>query len=168
MSKYTFRIITLFGYLIIVLGLILPAWQLDVKMGEFKPNITARIFESFDLSKLSGNFSNFDTTMLPSIRSVVIALISASTIGEILLFASTALKPEHRKAINVIIVMLAVITLLSAIALFVLNIIFVKQNNLTQTNGFTLKPILKNGIYLMLMGGFANGLFSIYAIEYQK
>lgn len=168
MSKYTFRIITLFGFLVIVLGIIFPAWQLDIKMGDIKPNITCHIFESFDLSKLSGNFVDFNTSMIKFIRSSAIALICASGFCEILLFAETALRPDHRRPINVLIVILSVATILSAIGLFVLNIIFVKQNIITQANGFTLRPVLENGIYFMLMGGFVNGLFSVYAIQYQK
>lgn len=168
MSKYAFRIITLVGFLIVVLGAILPAWQLDVKMGDIKPLIRTNIFGSFDTSKFSGNFSDFDDKLIPSIRSVAITLILTSAISLIILMASTAFKPEHRKPMNGFVVLLSVVTIAATIALFVLNIIFVKQNNIEQANGFTLKPILKNGIYFMIMGGFANGLFSIYAIMYQK
>lgn len=168
MSKYAFRIITLIGFLIVILGTILPAWQLDVKMGDIKPEIKTSIFGSFDTSKFSGNFSDFDDSMLPSIRSVAITLLATSGISLILLMAGTAFKEEHRKPINGVVVLLSVVTIAATIALFVLNIIFVKQNNIEQANGFTLKPILKNGIYLLIMGGFANGLFSIYAVMYQK
>lgn len=168
MSKYTFRIITLVGFLMILLGLIFPSWQLDVKMGDIKPIIRSSVFGKFNTSRLSGNFKEFDTTLIPSIRSVVTALLVTSGLSLLLLFAETALKPEHRKPIEIFVVFLSVITILASIALFVLNIIFVKQNDIVQANGFTLKPILKNGIYLMLMGGFANGLFSIYAVTYHK
>lgn len=168
MSKYTFRIITLFGFIVILLGLIVPAWRLNVKMGDLKPVIESRIFGTFDMSKLSGNFEKFDTKMIPSIRTTAITLLSSAALSELILFASGALRPEHRRPANIVVVFFSVITLLAAIGFFVLNIIFVKQNVITQANGFTLKPDLKNGIYFMLMGGFANGLFSIYAVTYQK
>lgn len=168
MSKYTFRIITLIGFLAILIGIVFPSWQLDVRMGDIRPNIEARVFESFDLSKLSGNFQNFSTRFIASIRICVIVMIVTSFISLILLFTETLLKPEHRKPVNGFIIILSAVTIMAAISLFVLNIIFVKQNEITQANGFTLKPVLKNGIYLMLMGGFANGLFSMYALVYQK
>ncbi len=168
MSKYTFRIITLIGFLVILIGIVFPSWQLDVKMGDIKPNIEARVFENFDLSKLSGNFKDFDTKFISLIRLCVIGMIVSSFISLILLFTETLLKPGHRKVVNAFIIIISSITIAAAMALFVFNIIFVKQNTITQANGFTLKPVLKNGIYLMLMGGFANGLFSIYALVYQK
>jgi hypothetical protein len=167
-NKYFFRTLALLGFLLIVSSLFLNYWRLDIIMGDLKPNVDARIFESFDVAAFSGNFSKFDDFFAGIVRYCYIAILAITALNIILLFGSASLQLDKRKPFHVLIMLLSIIILMLAIAIFVLSIIFVKTNTITQENGFTLEPKLLNGVYITIMGGFCAGLFGSYAVIYDS
>lgn len=167
-NKYFFRALSLIGFVLIVSAMFFNFWKLDIVMGDLKPNVDARVFEQFDIAAFSGNFKDFNDTFPRIVKYCYVGLLSAATLNIILLFSSASLQLEKRKPFHVLSVMLSVVIIMCSIAIFVLNIIFVKTNTITQENGFTLSPTLLNGVYITIMGGFCAGLFGIYSVTYDS
>lgn len=168
MNKLVFKIVNLIGTLLIILGIILPVWKLDVKMGEQKPTITTKVFQEFNLSKLNGNFSNFNDNLIVVIKYLVIALLVFAVLVTILSFVEVAIAQEQQKILKLTTLIFACIVCALVISIFVLDIIFVRMNTLEQTNGYTLRPVMLNGMYFIIMGGFFNGLFMVYSLAMEK
>ena len=167
-NKYFFRTLSRIGFLLILSSVFLKFWNLDINMGDLKPDVGARVFGSFDTAAFSGNFEEFDTLFADIVRYCYLGILAVTGLDIIILFGSASLSFEKRKPLHIIIMILSVCILLLAIAIFVLNIIFVKTNTITQENGFTLKPELLNGVYITIMGGFCAGLFGAYAVIYDS
>lgn len=167
-NKYFFRILSLIGFFLIVATLFLKFWNLNVTMGDLKPNLETRVFEKFDTQAFSGNFVKFNDMFAQITRYCYYAILIASMLNVIILMGSASVNINKRKPFHVITIFLSISILILAISIFVFSIIFVKTNTITQENGFKLKPELLNGIYITVMGGFCAGLFGTYAVVYDS
>jgi len=167
-NKYFFRTLSLLGFLLILSGMFFNYWSLDIVMGDLKPDVDARVFESFDVAAFSGNFTDFDDFFATIVRYCYIAILAVGALNIILLFGGASISLDKRKVFHVFNMFFSIVILMLAIAIFVLSIIFVKTNTITQENGFTLVPKLLNGVYITIMGGFCAGLFGAYAIIYDS
>lgn len=168
MNKLVFKIINLIGTLLIILGFLVPVWKLDVKMGQQTPSISAKIYQNFNLSKLNGNFSSFDSTLAVVVKYLVIGLLIFAILVTILSFVDVAIDEDHKKILYITTLVFAFIVCALVVAIFVIDIIFVRLNTIEQVNGYTLRPIMQNGMYFIIMGGFFNGLFMVYSIIMDK
>lgn len=164
MNKLVFKVVNLIGTLLIILGFLVPVWKLDVKMGQQTPTINAKIYQNFNLSKLNGNFSSFDSTLATVVKYLVIGLLVFAIIVTILSFVDVAIDENHKKILNITTLAFACVVCAVVVAIFVLDIIFVRMNTIEQINGYTLRPVMQNGMYFIIMGGFFNGLFMVYSI----
>lgn len=164
MNKLVFKVVNLIGTLLIILGFLVPVWKLDVKMGQQTPTISAKIYQNFNLSKLNGNFSSFDSTLATVVKYLVIGLLVFAIIVTILSFVDVAIDENHKKILNITTLAFACVVCAVVVAIFVLDIIFVRMNTIEQINGYTLRPVMQNGMYFIIMGGFFNGLFMVYSI----
>ncbi len=167
-NKYFFRTLALIGFILILTAMFFKFWNLNIAMGDLKPTVDARVFGAFDTARFSGNFAEFDDRFAVIVKYCYIGILTTSFLNIIVLFSSASIALEKRKPFHIISVMLSVLIIICAISIFVLNIIFVKTNTITQDNGFSLTPELLNGVYITIMGGFCAGLFGIYAVTYDS
>lgn len=147
----------------ILFGFMVTSWTLKMKMpGNNEFEITAKIYQKFDIREFGNNFSNFSPLYANFIRYFAIGLAACAGIVTILAFIDFSIPADKKKILNVFILFFGIIVSICVITMFIFAILFIKKNTITQTNGYTLKPIMQNGFYFMIMGGFVNGLFSIY------
>lgn len=126
MNKLVFKIINLIGTLLIILGFLVPVWKLDVKMGQQTPSISAKIYQNFNLSKLNGNFSSFDSTLAVVVKYLVIGLLIFAILVTILSFVDVAIDEDHKKILYITTLVFAFIVCALVVAIFVIDIIFVR------------------------------------------
>lgn len=164
MNKYVFKLVTLVGFLLILLGFMFNAWTLNMTMpGGKEFTESSKIFQGLDLTTFGkNNFLNFDDTFANLIKIFAFILTGISAVSTITAFIDFSIPKDKKKILNVFLIILGALVSLCVILMFVFAIIFIKKNTITQDNGYVLKPIMENGFYFMIMGGFLNGLFSIY------
>lgn len=162
MNKFVFKIVMLVGTLLMFIGLLSNIWSLEIKMGDYKPFAEINIFENFDTTIFCGNFESFDSSLLTISKYIVIVLISASALSTILVFITFAMKEKSKRILNYFILLFSILVSICVISLFIIDILFIKQNTFVQDNGFTLKPVMETGMYFTIMGGFSTGLFGMY------
>ncbi|MGM9971361.1 MAG: hypothetical protein ACI35W_03050 [Anaeroplasmataceae bacterium] len=163
MNKFVFKIVALVGFLMILFGYIANAWTLKMKMpGSNEFEITSKIYQNFNLTEFGKNFSEFSDFFAKFIRYFAYALTAFAGLITILAFIDFSIPTEKKKILNGFILAFGVIVSICVITMFVFAILFIKKNSIVQTNGYTLTPIMENGFYFMIMGGFINGLFGIY------
>lgn len=164
MNRLVFKVVNCLGTIMIILSTFFSSWSLDVRMGEQRPTITANIFQKINIAKLNGNFQKFDDQLAIIVKYFAIALLCCAILVTILSLVEAAIDENHRKLLKIFTLIFAVLVCVCVIVIFVLDIVFVRKNTIVQPNGYTLKPMMENGMYFMIMGGFFNGLFSIYSI----
>ncbi len=163
MNKFVFKIVTLVGFLMILFGYIIDAWTLNMTMpGGTEFTISSKIFQGFDLTEFGKNFENFSSFFAKFIRYFAYVLTAFAGLGTILAFIDFSIPKDKKKILNGFILAFGIIASVCVVTMFIFAIVFIKKNTIIQENGYVLKPIMENGFYFMIMGGFVNGLFSIY------
>ncbi len=170
-SKLVFKIVALIGTILILLGILLPAWNMNIKMGANIPTAKYRIFEQINIIRDTNGeniFPSFNDAFANVVETIAYVLAGTAFLLTVTCYIDNTIKGAN-KIFNGVKIFFGTIVCICVISIFVFAILFVKQNDLVKIIGlntrYTMKPSMENGLYFIIMGGFINGIAGIYTIK---